>query len=125
MAISIHQPIVRIFNHKGDDVTKQTLDKGPPSETSSDTSDSDENLLKVTRRASDLGERKQEAHGPDSKAAVLLTDDRRTRAKAGHRGLASIATACIRSLMTDGNRKRSSSNGSARSHSPLAPELKS
>lgn len=125
MAISIHQPIVRIFNHKGDDVTKQTLDKGPPSETSSDTSDSDENLLKVTRRASDLSECKKESGGPDSKAAVLLTDDRRTRAKAGRRGLASIATKYMRFLMTDGNRKRSSSNESARSHSPLAPELTS
>jgi hypothetical protein len=121
MAISNHRPIVRIFNHKGDDVTKQALDKGPPSETSSD---SDEILLKVTRRASDLSERKQESPAPKSKAAVLLTDDRRTRAKAGHRGLASIATSTMRYLMPDVNRKRSSSNGSARSHSPLGPELK-
>jgi len=125
MAISNHKPIVRIINQKGDDVTKQARDKGPPSETSSDSRDSDEILFKVTRRASDLSERNQESPAPKSKPAVLLTDDKRTRAKAGHRGIASIATNCVRYLMPDVNRKRSSSNGSARSHSPLRPELKS
>jgi hypothetical protein len=75
MAISNDKTIVRIFNQKDDDVTKQALDKGPPSETSSD---SDEILLKVTRSAGDLSEgRKQKSPTPKLKAAVL----RHTRAR--------------------------------------------
>jgi hypothetical protein len=111
-AVSDRENAVRIINQNGDDVSKQALTKGPPPEPSGPLND--EILIGVTRRASGLSEADSEAPNTKVKPAVLVTDDKGTRVRAGHEGVASIAVDIIRKyFMPSMSRLRSSSMASS------------
>jgi hypothetical protein len=112
-AVSAHENVVRIINQNGDDVSKQALAKGPPPEPSGPLK-GDEILIGVTRRASGLTDPDTESTSTKVRPAVLVTDNKGTRVRAGHEGVASIAVDIIRRYIMPGvNRLRSNSRTSS------------
>jgi hypothetical protein len=113
MAVSDNKDVVRIMNQSGADVSNQAVTKGPSPEPSGPLI-GEEILIGITRRASDLSEVAVECPPTKAKPAVLLTDNKRTRVKAGREGVPSLGVDMIRKYVMRGvNRLRSASNASS------------
>jgi hypothetical protein len=114
---------VRILTTSGLDVTQQKLDRvtSPGQESLPETiDDPEEVLIQVVRRATDLSI-KEHPKDPSSQArpAILLTEDKLTRIRAGRDKMAAIAPSMMRRIFT-GSRRRPSTSG--RPKGPRKPD---
>jgi len=114
------QKDIRILTAGGQDVTEKALsaDRLPFSE-QGDPQDAEEIVLGVARRASDLSTN-QRSEQPNGKAkpAILVTEQKSTRLKAGNQDIPTMSTSKMRTIIQAlVGRRRSSSGGSSICHS--------
>ncbi|TID14688.1 hypothetical protein E6O75_ATG08834 [Venturia nashicola] len=107
---------IRILTVKGEDITRQHLASGKPTssgcssplEAFDNPEEKTEDLIGVTRRASDLNSFAKPKEATDQiRPAILLTEDRSTRVRARSDKVASLAPSVLRRILSTASRVRS------------------
>jgi hypothetical protein len=92
---------VRIATDSGDDVTQEFLSENMSGDEQENVRRSEESIIGVARRQSDLNRQPSGSQQSNSEArpAVLVTEDKAMRMKAATAGVAAIATSMMKKLL--------------------------
>ena len=106
---------IQVLTADGEDITSPNLLAGnAPTSNPNDNQDSEEVLIGVSRRATDLSSQGEtEGSSSQVRPAILLTEDRSIRVKASYQGVAALATSVLKKLLTGSLRRRRSSSAAS------------